>query len=80
MDIGQCNISQLKRNGPEVRAIKFEKAWVRFLSDVFAAVAVVAAEAPGALLMERFTGADERRISLHEEIKSKKLFLSHHIL
>ena len=51
-----------------------------FESDVFAAVAVVAAEAPRALLVKRFTGADERLNSLHEEIKSKKLFLSHHIL
>ena len=35
-----------------VRAIKFEIAWVRFLSDVFVTVAAVAAEAPAALLIK----------------------------
>ena len=35
-----------------IRAIKFEIACVRFLSDVFVTVAAVAAEAPGALLIK----------------------------
>ena len=29
--------------------------------------------------MKKFTGADKRRISLQEESKSKKLFLSHYM-
>ena len=38
------NIWQIERDG--ISTIKFEAAWIHFLSDVFMAVTVVAAKAP----------------------------------